>query len=241
LEVRATKYSNLKWVNNKQSLDALMSVCDLKKNDHVLDLGCGTGAVSKAMFDKVNSIVAVDKSIDMLKKFEIPETKTSVHIDVFDAQEDMLDDRFSLIVSRMLFHHLTKFKKVFKNCYNMLLPNGRLVIQEGGVLPKRFTTVSTWYADMMKLKENRHNFNIEELMGYYADAGFKDIKTKVIIDKNFSINDWLENSGQDTVTQTLVYNLHLNAPKEIKEFYNMRIRKNKIFINSHTLIIKGTK
>jgi len=238
--IRATKYEKLQWVNNKNSLNALVKFSDIRSSDKVLDLGCGTGAVSMAIINKAKHVTAVDYSQAMLDKFQ-PYDISRLTVKQLDVEKDKIEDKYNIIVSRMLFHHLKQFNKVFKKCYNALLPSGKLIIQEGGVINKTEIGIIKWYANMMKLKEDRHNFTIEELYEYYEKAGFKNIQLQTIIDNTFSINDWLENSGQDKKIQKKIYELHLNAPKEVKSFYNMRINNGNIIIDSRTLLIKGTK
>ena len=123
----------------------------------------------------------------------------------------------------------------------MLLKGGQLIIQEGGVVPKEEKKVFDWYSNMMSFKEKRHNFTIEELKTYFNLAGFKDITTLTLVDRNFSVTNWLENSGQSKKIKKTIYDLHLKAPEDIKQFYNMRINGKEILINSQTLLIKGTK
>lgn len=237
--IRATKYDQLQWVNNKEILTALTEFSDLQKTDKLLEVGCGTGVVAIALSKKVKEVWASDRSTDMLAKF--PATKNIRKL-ISDVEKDVtVSNYFNKIIARMLFHHLTDFKSAFANCKAMLVEGGSLILQEGGVLPEKEKEVATWYANMMKLKEDRHNFTTEELVGLFKKAKFKNVEILTLVDKNFSINNWLNNSGQPKKLQKQIYNLHKNAPKNIKDFYDMRIINDEIIINSSTVLIKGTK
>jgi ubiquinone/menaquinone biosynthesis C-methylase UbiE len=238
-KTRATKYAKLAWVNNKDVLKSLEKFCKLKKTDRLLEVGCGNGVVAVALSKKVKEVWASDRSPHMLGLFP---KGTDIKLLVSDVEKDItINNYFNTVVARMLFHHLTDFNSAFFNCKSMLVKGGSLVLQEGGVLPEKEKEVATWYADMMALKEDRHNFTVEELIHLFKKAGFKKVTTLTLVDKNFSINNWLENSGQSKKLQKKIYDMHKNAPYNIRKFYNMRMIGKEIFINSSTVLIKGTK
>jgi len=238
-KIRAKKYNKLQWVKNKTLLKELIKFCNFKKSDIVLDAGCGTGTVACGIFKLVSTVVAIDKSKDMLNKFKENKNIIKLHRDI--QKNPFGNNFFNQIIARMLFHHLDNFNKVFKDCYKMLRPKGFFVIQEGGIWSEKEKELLKWYFNMMKLKEKRHNFTQEELIKYFKKSNFKNIKYKIIIDKNFCIDNWLKNSGQNKKIQKKIYNLHLNASDNIKKKYNMKIKFGKIFIDSPVLLIKGQK
>jgi ubiquinone/menaquinone biosynthesis C-methylase UbiE len=241
-KIRCKKYNDLAWVKNKNLLDVLIKFSNFKKTDHVLDLGCGTGIVSLAIVNKVNSIFAIDSSKEMLAKFKVHPKITKKLYDIIVNNLDFFPlYYYDKIIGRMVFHHLTNFESVFKKCYHSLNKGGELIIQEGGVYPSHKRAMRQWYSRMMELKEDRYNFSVEELKRFYKLAGFKKIKKLVIIDKDFSINNWLKNSGQSVSIQNYIYDLHYNAPEEIKKDFGMRINGKEILIESSNLMIKGSK
>jgi SAM-dependent methyltransferase len=238
-KIRAKKYNNLQWVKSKILMKELISFCNFNSNDKVLDLGCGTGVVSKEIVDLVSRVYAVDKSPDMLEKME---KHNKIFKECIDIENKVIAIKFfNKIIARMVFHHIQKLPEMFISCYDALKPNGWLIIQEGGVIPAGEKEVFKWYSKMIALKEDRHNFTIEELKGYFFNSKFKNITTKVVIDKDFSINNWLANSGQDKKILKKIYDLHYNAPETIKKYYNMKIKGKEITIDSKVLIIKGQK
>jgi len=234
--IRAKRYNGLKWVNSDNLLQALLEFSKISKSDEVLDAGCGTGVVANAVASiKVKKVVAIDKSEDMLKSGKF-------HKDVITRCCDIEEvTTFDKIIARMVFHHLKDVRKALRNLYNITNPGGWVIIQEGGVLPSKDKKVRKWYADMMALKEKRHNFTEEELKGHFKAVGFKNISTWLVIDDEFSINNWLKNSGQSKALQNKIYKLHLNAPQYVKDAYNMRMVDDEIFIDSRVLFIKGQK
>ena len=51
-KIRATKYKNLAWVNNKYLLTQLLEFSDLCKGQFILDAGCGNGVICNAIDKK---------------------------------------------------------------------------------------------------------------------------------------------------------------------------------------------
>ena len=125
--------------------------------------------------------------------------------------ENMLPLRFDKIICRMVLHHIDNIYKVIENLYNMLDRYGELIIEEGGIIPRKKKKVFNWYNNMMKLKEKRHNFTEEELITYLKETGFRNITTKTGVRK-FSINNWLRNSGESISLQKKIYDIHYKAP-----------------------------
>jgi len=59
--------------------------------------------------------------------------------------------------------------------------------------------------------------------------------------KRFNINNWLVNSGLHKAKQTLILNMHRNAPDKVKAAYDMTFQNGTCFVDTDNLIIVGTK
>lgn len=245
-KIRAKAYNELQWVKDPKQLKALLEFADLKPTDIALDGGCGTGIVANAMVGEVSKVVAVDASKDMLAKAKFKKGIASKCWDLEDTP--FAKGYFSKIVCRMVFHHLARPKKAFSNCHIMLDEGGWLVIQEGGIIPKEDKRLIRWYKGMMSFKEERLCFTVEDLWRYFLNTGFTNIKKKIIVDRNFSINNWLEKSGLSKEKIVKIYNLHYNASQYVKDAYKMRINPDNLImdlpeikVDSRILLIKGKK
>ncbi len=236
-KLRAEHYNKINWVTNKKLLSKLIKFANLKKKDKVIDVGCGTCILANIMMDKVKTVYAIDKSKSML-------SKAKFHSDIFYQEWDIgynywLQDYFNKVIARMVFHHINNLKKTFEVCYNLLSKKGWLIIEEG-ISPSDDKKVLKWTKEIRDLKEKRNHFTIEGLIKHYKKAGFKNIKTKILI-KKFSLKNWLNNSWKDKKLFDYIYNKHLNAPNYIKKAYNMKILKEDIILQTKTLLIKGQK
>ena len=235
--IRARRYNKLKWVQDEKAINKLIKFCNITLSNSILDVGCGTGIVTEKLCPYVLSrIYAIDKSKAMLSK-----ARKNRKIKYFIHNiENKLNDKFDRIIFRMTMHHINDVPKVFKNCYEMLYKYGELIIEERGIIPIKYKKVSEWHNAMMDKKEKRNNFTLPQLVEYFEKAGFRSIK-KIVGTYSFSINDWLDNSGQSKSLRKEIYDIHYNAPDYVKKFYNMKIRRGSITIDSPFLLIKGVK
>lgn len=113
----------------KGSLNKVVSVAELKPDDSLIDLGCGSGALLKKVSRITKNIIGVDNSKDMLKqaKSENPEIKT-MYGDVLDLK--ISDHKFDVALSRAVFQHLSvsQHKKFFSEAYRILKPHGKFIM-----------------------------------------------------------------------------------------------------------------
>jgi len=235
---RAKAYNKLKWVQDKIAITKLIKFSAIRPLHTILDAGCGTGVLAEALtYHTSRQIVAVDNSTDMLAKIKRNKQICYYNLDL----EEPLPFYFDKIIYRMVMHHIYNVPSVFKNNYNRLFHKGELIIEEGGIIPGNRKKILKWYREMMALKEERHVFTVASLKTCFDRAGFVNIKYKIRNDRKFSINDWLDNSGQSIALQRKIYDIHRNAPDYVKKFYKMKIKNGEITINSPVLLIKGEK
>ena len=260
--VRSGKYNKLKWVTNEYLLNSLIDFCDLQDTDVVMEAGCGTGIVSKAIVDKVACVVASDYSIDMLQQMNNDMGIITVCQDLQEYTPFICS--FDKIIGRMVFHHINDLRTAFSNCHQMLKPEGRLIIQEG-VPPSEDPEVVEFFTKVMTKKEERNILTKDYLINCFKEIFPNDTKRidlrdngrvgysgysrlwnlveyKEIYDKEFSVNNWLVNSNQPKKLQKEIYDLHLNASEKIKDVYRMVVKDDgEIIMQTKVLLIKGVK
>lgn len=127
-EEGATKmYDNRTLENDYRTLKPI-----LRKGILVLDVGCGTGAISKDIAKVIGNSGKVI-GIDNTKKFIENGKKTSsevknlelIHSDLFDFNTD---ERFDLIVSARVLQWLSTPKRALLKMKELLKPNGQISI-----------------------------------------------------------------------------------------------------------------
>lgn len=93
----------------------------------VLDVGCGTGTISKVLSDLGTDVYAIDysaKSIEHVNK-TYPEIKAK-HGNALNIQYP--DNFFDIVISIGVLHHTPDTYQGFQECIRVCKPNGQIVI-----------------------------------------------------------------------------------------------------------------
>ena len=140
----------------------------------MLDYGCGTGLASFFLAPHVGTVTAADSSDGMLavlrKKIDQsgPKTIRAIRLDL--EHDPLPDDRYDLVVSNMVMHHVAAPKRMLRNFQALLRPGGVLCVSdldtEPGVFhdPEATATV------------HHHGFDRQDFKGLMIQAGFHDVQ-----------------------------------------------------------------
>ncbi len=116
------------------------------KHPHIIDLGCGDGAITKALLDVNDTLLStlIDGSEHMLEsaRKNIPgaNIKEIIHISFQDLYgSSLLKDNADFIVSSLAIHHLNEIEKnrLFQYIYATLKPGGLFVNYDPVVSPSQ--------------------------------------------------------------------------------------------------------
>jgi SAM-dependent methyltransferase len=105
----------------------------IKKGMNCLDVGCGSGDVTRLlskMVGKSGSVVGIDvekKYLDYCNKVNKQENVKFVHDNIIDSK---LVGTFDIVFSRFMFVHLTDKIQALKSMINLTKKNGVVIIQE---------------------------------------------------------------------------------------------------------------
>jgi len=236
-KIRSKKYNNLKWAKDYPYIEMLICSANFKKNDIVLDVGTGTGIMAHAINPLVKKVIGMDISQDMLEHGNWNNNTHFIKRDIRDPY--FYDNIFDKVVARMVFHHITeRAQEAMDECYRILKNKGKMVLAEG--IPP-IPEVEEEYINIFKLKEQRLTFTEDKLINMMKKSGFKNINISQYIMKNFSINNWLENSGMMKRRQNKIFKMHTRGSNVFKKAYNMKITKDDCFIDVKNLILVGEK
>ncbi|MBJ6367023.1 class I SAM-dependent methyltransferase [Snuella sedimenti] len=104
----------------------------LKKDMIVLDVGCGTGSISKDIANFIGisgKVVGIDNTETFIKigtkTFNKIENLKLIHSDLFNFETD---EKFDLIVSARTFQWLSNPKEALLKMKSLLKPNGKISI-----------------------------------------------------------------------------------------------------------------
>jgi ubiquinone/menaquinone biosynthesis C-methylase UbiE len=144
----------------------------------VLDYGCGTGLIGLFLLPYVRSVTGADSSPGMLevlyKKIHDSRLKGMKAIQLNLEDQAVPKDRFHMVLSSMVMHHIAEIGRVLRAFHDMLLPGGILCIADLDKEPGVFHS-SDAAASVHHLGFDRNAFK-----EHLTAAGFADIKVVAV-------------------------------------------------------------
>ncbi len=98
--------------------------------ERILDLGCGTGNLTKLIADAGGEVVGVDQSNNMIS--EAREKYPDIFFQVADACSLPYQNEFDAVFSNAALHWIQAPEKVLSSIHKALTPNGRFIAEFGG-------------------------------------------------------------------------------------------------------------
>jgi ubiquinone/menaquinone biosynthesis C-methylase UbiE len=118
---------------------ALINQLDIKSNDKILDLACGTGTLAIWIKQAHSNceVIGVDADKDILSIARIKSSKNNVDInfkEAFSYNIPFVDSYFDCVVTSLFFHHLSWDDKVrtAKEIFRVLKPGGKIHVADWG-------------------------------------------------------------------------------------------------------------
>ena len=132
---------NIKWDANKYTEDfsfvhqygnSVIEWIDADKGSSVLDLGCGNGALTKALQDKGYLVKGLDASGELLSIAK--EKYPDIDFIQGDAADFTLPEPVDVVFSNAVFHWINKDRQqdMLQCVHNVLNENGQFVFEFGG-------------------------------------------------------------------------------------------------------------
>lgn len=135
-------------------LDLVVESSHAEENDHILDIGCGTGILALKFLKKSDcQVTGIDGSPEMLAVFEKKINKLGLNEKISCRYEELSnmefdEETFDIISSTFTLHHIKDKYPMIEKIFKMLKSGGRLIIGEidmdatGDVRdPKRFMRI----------------------------------------------------------------------------------------------------
>ena len=237
-DIRAANYDRLFWTKDASYLDEIIRMGTLKAEHKVLDVGTGTGTVAREIRKYVDHVVAVDISDAMLSQG----TWTGISALKWDIGNSFFaEGDFDRVFARMVFHHIMdNLDRALLRCYDLLNASGRIVVAEG-IPPSENPIVVDWFTEMFRHKEERLTFTETSLRQSLMRNGFRDVRTRIHVMHNFSVRNWLVNSGLPQEKQDLIVAMHRDAPAEVKRAYRMQLVEGDCLLTTKNAILVGIK
>ena len=101
-----------------------------RAGERVLDLGCGTGALTRVLADSGASVVGVDSSDEMVRAARA--AYPDLDFRVGDGEALAFDEEFDALFSNAALHWMTRARETAVGMFRALRPGGRMAVELGG-------------------------------------------------------------------------------------------------------------
>jgi len=108
----------------------LVDLLDPRPHERILDLGCGTGELTRAIADRGATVTGVDADAGMIAQARTLYPELAFHVG--DGQALSFDTEFEAVFSNAALHWMTRPRDVATGVSRALRPGGRLVAELGG-------------------------------------------------------------------------------------------------------------
>lgn len=170
-----------------------IGLINLQKGEKVLDVGCGTGAISflaKLAVGETGEVEGIDIAPKMITKAKEKARKADLKIRFNISSIDDLpypDECFDVAISSMMFHHLPVDVKMagLKEVYRALKKEGRFFLSDFCV--PHYLTIPAMYLMFIWMSSTRYQL-FGKLPGLIRESGFEEIR---LVKKGFFLEHYL--------------------------------------------------
>jgi ubiquinone/menaquinone biosynthesis C-methylase UbiE len=129
---QAIPFSNAPSLRDQAALSRLVQASDAGSGDTVLDVACGPGLVVRAFAEVAARVTGVDLTPAMVERArEHTQGLQNVELVCGDVEQlPFADATFSIVVSRLAFHHFPHPGRVLAEMKRVCKPGGRVVIAD---------------------------------------------------------------------------------------------------------------
>jgi ubiquinone/menaquinone biosynthesis C-methylase UbiE len=125
----ASNYERNSLVQRSAS-DRLFDLIQIKENEDVLDLGCGTGNLAKKIREMTSGkVLGMDASAGMINEAKKKYSSFDISFAVYSADHVPYEDSFDVIFCNSTFQWFKNPDSVLGACLRILRHNGRMGIQ----------------------------------------------------------------------------------------------------------------
>jgi 2-isopropylmalate synthase len=166
----ADKYNkHADFVSNLAS--PVIDLLEPKKDEHILDLGCGDGTLAVEMEKLGANVIAVDLSKSMVEKTK----EKGIKAFVMSATELTFENEFDAIFSNAVLHWVKDANEAIKKISKSLKSNGRFIAEFGGCGNIKYLTEA-----MQEVFDNHKEFGSFNNPWYFP----KDTEYKQLLENN---------------------------------------------------------
>jgi ubiquinone/menaquinone biosynthesis C-methylase UbiE len=220
---QATSYTAVSA--HRDSLEVLIEMSGVSKEDNVLDIACGSGIVTCEFAKHAHDVTGIDITEGMLdeaKKLQLTNNLTNINWILDDVVPlQFLDNQFSVVVTRFSFHHFMDYEKVFDEMIRVCKPNGTIMVVDVILAAKKVNN----YDQMEKLRDSSH---VGALTNEKFDTLFQTQKLK-------ECNKFYYEMSIELETQLKASYLSDNEKEEFRLMIAQDVGKNNLGVNVNSI------
>lgn len=191
---QAENYNDFRYINQKDSITQLVNSGYPYRNKTILDLGSGTGFLSREIAKMSKDVYALDISQAMINKMKILNKKYKIN-NLYPLKGDahnlpFMENTFDLIFTRLTLHHFKDIDLVLKEIKRVLKKNGELIIVD--IVSSENSTNFDLENAFNKIRDVSHNkfFRINEIKKKLKEFKFSNLKVEAWKEKR-EFDEWI--------------------------------------------------
>ncbi|MFC1531823.1 class I SAM-dependent methyltransferase [Thermodesulfobacteriota bacterium] len=193
----ADYYDILTFTERSKFRSKQISLINLQEGEKVLDVGCGTGALSilaGLLVGETGKIEGIDLAPEMIEKAKAKAKKNKLKIKFRTASIDELpypDEFFDVVISSMMFHHLPieVKKKGLEEICRVLIKGGKFFLSD--FCSPHYITIPIMYLMFIWISSTRFQL-LGKLPKLIEESSFK---TMTLLKKGFFLEYYLMTKG----------------------------------------------
>lgn len=162
--------NKMHWDRSEAIAAEIKTMIPLNTEMKVLEYGAGTGITSFLLKDHVKEITLMDNSSEMVRvmtdKIKVSNAKNLKALNFNLEHSDYKNDRFDLIFTQMVLHHVTDIDLILSRFKKLLNPGGYLAIAD------LYPEDGSFHGDDFT---GHRGFDVEILSNQIRNQGFTNI------------------------------------------------------------------
>ncbi len=218
---QARSFGTSKAMTSRETVDTLVELVPREPDARWVDLACGPGVITRAVAQRVASVVGVDLTPAMVAEAERrtrEENLANVSFELGDCTALELDDGvFDGAITRLSLHHIPVPGRVVAEMARVVRPGGWVLISD--LVADRDTEATRWREEVERLRDPSHWAcrPMTELREMGAEAGLEhDHEELVQVEIDF--DEWLARGSGGRHASALVDRLLACQPEASKSF-----------------------
>lgn len=225
-------------------LKATVDALHLQKQDTVLEVAAGTCACGRSFAPLVQSVVCLDATVPMLEIGKQEAENSQLHnitfIKGYAEELPFLNDSFSIVFSRLAFHHFTDVDTAFSEMVRVLKPGGKLVMIDMESADEELRDIED---KIETLRDPSHvkNLSKQEMCSLFSTYGL-EIEQCSTAEIEQNLIHWLNlTAAPEAVQQKITYQMQQEIDGGEKTGFSPYLTESGICFKQHWVLTLGCK